>query len=77
MALVIGLMVYGILGGWLSVRDVERHQLREARRYGYESWAEYMAVEGDELVRDSWEGPAQRERNRLSRRLKRVFTKRR
>jgi len=72
-ALLLGLIAYAVFSGWLAAREVEREELHEARRHGYESWAEYMAAEGDEFVRDSWQRPAQRERNRLSRRLKRLF----
>lgn len=68
------IIVYGVVGGWLAVRDVEKEERREARRHGYKSWAEYMAAEGDEFVRDSWQQEARRERNRLSRRLSRLFT---
>jgi hypothetical protein len=54
----------------------ERELLREARQHGYESWAEYMAAEGNEFVRDSWQGPAERERNKLVRRLRQLFSRR-
>lgn len=70
------LIAYGLVKGQLDVWEVEREHLREARQHGYESWAEYMAAEGDEFVRDSWRGPAERERNRLVRRLRRLFSRR-
>ncbi len=73
-ALVVGLIAYGVISGWLAGREIDREALREARRNGYESWAEYMAAEGDVFVRDSWQEAARRERNKLSRRLKRLFT---
>jgi len=76
-ALLAGLIVYGIFCGWRTGREMDREALQEARRHGYESWAEYMAAQGDASVRDSWQVPALRERNRLSRRLRRLFSRRR
>ena len=74
LALFLCVIVYAVVGGWLAGRDWEKEQRRKARRHGYKSWAEYMAAEGDETVRDSWQQEAERERNRLSRRLSRLFT---
>jgi Na+/proline symporter len=67
---VLVMLVLGSFNAWRTLRDIEKENLAEAKRHGYSSWAEFMAAEGDPMVRESWQAQAQKEKWKRNTRFK-------